>query len=102
MVPFRRLGAQPWAARAASELRAAGQPVPVLAQPPAARLTAQELQIAELAAAGLTNKQIAQQLYLSPRTVGSHLYRIFPRLGITTRAALRDALSRSQETGQQS
>ncbi len=57
------------------------------------QLTPQELQIAQLAAAGLTNKQIAEQLFLSPRTVGSHLYRIFPRLGITTRAALRDALN---------
>ena len=55
-------------------------------------LTPQELQIARLAASGLTNKQIAERLYLSPRTVGGHLYQIFPKLGITTRAALRDAL----------
>ena len=40
----------------------------------------------------MTNKQIAERLYLSPRTVGGHLYQIFPKLGITTRAALRDAL----------
>jgi len=45
-----------------------------------------------LAASGLTNKQIAERLFLSPRTVGGHLYQIFPKLGITTRAALRDAL----------
>jgi DNA-binding NarL/FixJ family response regulator len=45
-----------------------------------------------LAAAGLSNKQIGQRLFLSPRTVGGHLHRIFPKLGITSRAALRDAL----------
>ncbi|MEU2013926.1 helix-turn-helix transcriptional regulator, partial [Nocardia sp. NPDC019302] len=59
-----------------------------------ATLTWQERRIADLAAAGLSNKEIGVQLHLSPRTVGSHLYRIFPKLGITTRAALRDALTR--------
>ena len=49
-------------------------------------------EIAELAAAGLTNRQIGDRLYLSHRTVAAHLYQIFPRLGITSRAALRDAL----------
>jgi DNA-binding NarL/FixJ family response regulator len=49
--------------------------------------------VASLAAAGLTNKQIGEQLYMSPRTVGAHLYRVFPKLGITSRAALRDALT---------
>jgi DNA-binding CsgD family transcriptional regulator len=46
-----------------------------------------------LAATGLTSKQIGQRLFLSHRTVGAHLYQIFPKLGITTRAALRDALA---------
>ena len=45
-----------------------------------------------MAADGLTNRQIGQQLYLSHRTVGSHLYRLFPKLGLTSRAQLRDAL----------
>ena len=58
----------------------------------AVALTPQELQIARLAAAALTNKQIVERLFLSPRTVSGHLYRIFPKLGITARAALRDAL----------
>ena len=53
-----------------------------------------ELEIAKLAAAGLTNKQIGERLHLSHRTVAAHLYRIFPRLGVTSRAALRDALDR--------
>ena len=59
-------------------------------------LTQQEREIALLAATGLTNRQIATRLYLSPRTVSAHLYRIFPKLGITSRAALRDALNETQ------
>jgi DNA-binding CsgD family transcriptional regulator len=94
---FDWLGATPWAARAANELRAAGAVSASAFSPGPSLLTPQELQIAQLAAAGLTNKQIAEQLFLSPRTVGSHLYRIFPRLGITTRAALRDALNREPD-----
>ena len=58
------------------------------------RLTAQELQIAQLAAEGLSNREIGERLFLSHRTIGSHLYRIFPKLGITARAQLRDALPR--------
>jgi DNA-binding CsgD family transcriptional regulator len=58
-----------------------------------APLTAQEREIALLAASGLTNKQIAERLFLSPRTVGGHLHRAFPKLGVVTRAALRDALA---------
>jgi DNA-binding CsgD family transcriptional regulator len=75
--------------------RAAAAPI---AGPHAAStaLTPQEHEIASRAASGLTNKQIAQQLHLSPRTVSGHLYRIFPKLGISTRAALRDALTQVQ------
>ena len=58
-------------------------------------LTEQERAIAELAAAGLTNKQIGERLFLSHRTVATHLYKVFPKLGITSRAALRDALGES-------
>jgi len=90
---FQRLGAQPWARRTANELRATGQvrPANQRLEPPS--LTPQEETIAKLAATGLTNKQIAQQLYLSHRTIQNHLHRIFPKLGITSRAALRDALT---------
>jgi DNA-binding NarL/FixJ family response regulator len=56
------------------------------------QLTAQELQIAQLAAEGLTNREIGQKLYLSHRTIGTHLYRTFPKLGITTRNELRSVL----------
>ena len=90
---FQRLGAMPWARRAAAELRATGQaPAAASTNGTAEPLTAQEHEIASLAAAGLTNKQIGERLYLSHRTVSGHLYRIFPKLGISTRAALRDAL----------
>ena len=51
-------------------------------------LSPQELEIARLAAEGLSNREIGQRLFLSHRTVGSHLYRIFPKLGITSRRHL--------------
>jgi DNA-binding CsgD family transcriptional regulator len=89
---FTWLGASSWAERTGKEMRAgrrAGRTTGSVATP---HLTAQEREIAMLAATGLTNKQIGRQLSLSHRTVGGHLYRIFPKLGITSRAALRDAL----------
>ncbi|ADJ48207.1 LuxR family transcriptional regulator fused with ATPase domain [Amycolatopsis mediterranei S699] len=89
---FERLGAEPWAARASTELRAVGTR-PEQADLGDVVLTPQQRQIATLAAGGLTNKQIGEQLFLSPRTVGAHLYQLFPKLGVTSRAALRDALT---------
>jgi DNA-binding NarL/FixJ family response regulator len=90
---FERLGARPWANRAAQELRASGLVKPRGEERDRDALTPQEREIASLAAGGLSNKEIAKRLFLSPRTVGAHLYRIFPKLGITSRAALRDALN---------
>ncbi|MER5351665.1 LuxR family transcriptional regulator [Kitasatospora sp. NPDC002551] len=96
---FRRLEAAPWAQQCEEELRAAGEavvpPQRARAAEPAAPalLTGQELRIARLAATGLTNKEIGRRLQLSPRTVAAHLYKIFPKLGITSRAALAHALS---------
>ena len=89
---FRRLGAKMWAQRAAMELRATGQTRSQGRQQDREALTPQELEIAMLAATGLSNKQIGSRLFLSHRTVSAHLYRVFPKLGITSRAALRDAL----------
>ncbi|WP_436534989.1 LuxR C-terminal-related transcriptional regulator [Actinoplanes sp. HUAS TT8] len=83
-------GADAWADRARQELRATGESV---RRPGREALTAQESEIAELAALGLTNKEIAQRLFLSPRTVSSHLYRIFPKLGVTARSELATALN---------
>jgi DNA-binding CsgD family transcriptional regulator len=85
---FENLGAAPWARRAFAELRATGN-----SHAPRERLTDQESAIAQLAAGGMTNKDIAVRLGLAPATVAAHLYRIFPKLGISNRAALRDALS---------
>ena len=89
---FDRLGATPWATRAGNELRATGVHIGTKDTIGPGSLTPQQLEIARLAAAGLTNKEIGQRLYLSPRTVGTHLYQLFPKLGITSRVALRDAL----------
>ncbi|MEJ0028794.1 MAG: AAA family ATPase [Rhizomicrobium sp.] len=95
---FDALGAVPWSERSRRELRAAGE----TSRPRKGRvldtLTPQELQIAELAAGGLSNKEIGARLYLSHRTVGYHLYRIFPKLGITARSRLQSALSRHLES----
>lgn len=93
---FEGLGATPWARRARDELRATGAPGGSTA-PGHTALTTQERRIAELAAGGLSNREIGAQLFLSPRTVGAHLYRVFPKLGITSRAALRDALTGATE-----
>ncbi|MFD3452483.1 ATP-binding protein [Streptomyces sp. NPDC058691] len=95
LATFERLGAAPWSARAAAELRASGLPTdPVTpAEGHGAPLTPQERQIAQLAATGLTNKQIGAQLFLSPRTVAAHLRGVFPKLNVTSRAGLRDALT---------
>ena len=87
---FAELGALPWAERARAELRATGEtraapgPAPDLL----AELTPQELQVVRLAATGLSNRDIAAQLFLSPRTVGYHLYKAFPKLGVASRAQL--------------
>jgi DNA-binding CsgD family transcriptional regulator len=90
---FSLLSARPWTERASKELRASGWVAPRTAAAGSKVLTPQEREIADLAASGLSNKQIAERLYLSHRTVGAHLYQIFPKLGIASRAALRDALA---------
>ena len=90
---FERLGARPWTARAGNELRATGLSVGTAGGTGPASLTPQQREIALLAAAGLTNKQIAERLFLSPRTVAAHLRQLFPKLGVASRAALRDALA---------
>ncbi|MFE1199962.1 AAA family ATPase [Streptomyces olivaceoviridis] len=87
---LRSLGAQPRAEQAASELRATGQATDGQsgADDIARVLSPQQLTIARLAARGLTNRAIGEQLRLSPRTVASHLYQIFPKLGVSSRAQL--------------
>ncbi|MEU4980561.1 AAA family ATPase [Streptomyces sp. NPDC021969] len=89
---FRRLGARPWIDRTKAELRAAGIEADSATPGALTELSPQQQQIVRLAAHGMTNREIGEKLYLSPRTVGSHLYRVFPKLGITARAQLRDLL----------
>ncbi|WP_242909157.1 helix-turn-helix transcriptional regulator [Actinomadura terrae] len=88
---FERLQASPWLDRARAELRATG--VPGAASIPTApdlfdRLTPQELQVVRLAAEGTSSRDIAAQLFLSPRTVEYHLYKAYPKLGISSRKEL--------------
>ncbi|WP_336723665.1 ATP-binding protein [Cellulosimicrobium cellulans] len=87
---LRSEGLAPLVARATMELRAAGERSTTTEtnNDAAALLTAQELQICSLAAAGLTNKAIADQVYLSHRTVGAHLRSAFTKLGVSRRTQL--------------
>jgi len=89
---FQAMGAAPLVERASRELRASGESSPIRSPRAADRLTPQELQIAQMAAAGMSNREIGQSLFLSHRTIGFHLYRLFPKLGITSRSQLRGAL----------
>jgi DNA-binding CsgD family transcriptional regulator len=86
-----------WAQRAEAELRACGVAV---TDTPGERdalweLTPQQRQIVRLAGDGLTNREIGDRLFLSPRTVSSHLYRSYPKLRVTGRHQLRDVVARA-------
>ena len=90
---FDALGCATWGEQARRELRASGERSRRRVPEARDQLTAQELQIAQLAADGLSNREIGQRLFLSHRTISTHLYRVFPKLGITSRAELNAALS---------
>jgi len=90
---FDALGCAPWGELARRELRASGQRSRRRVPEARDQLTAKELQIAQLAAQGLSNREIGQRLFLSHRTISTHLYRVFPKLGITSRAELGTALA---------
>ncbi|MFF2935539.1 ATP-binding protein [Streptomyces mirabilis] len=90
---FDRVGAQPWAEMAREQLRATGESNGRRHANTGEQLSAQEMQIALLASQGLSNREIGQRLFISHRTVGAHLYRIYPRLGITGRGKLAAALT---------
>jgi DNA-binding CsgD family transcriptional regulator len=85
---FEQLGAEPWAERARAELRASGETARRRDPSLIDELTAQELQIARAVATGATNKEVAAQLFLSPRTVEFHLRHVFAKLGISSRSQL--------------
>jgi DNA-binding CsgD family transcriptional regulator len=97
---FRRLGAKSWAQRAQGELRACGVAVPGAPVEPDAlgELTPQQRQIVRLASDGLTDREIGDRLFLSPRTVSSHLYRSYPKLGVASRHQLRDVIALTSTT----
>jgi ATP/maltotriose-dependent transcriptional regulator MalT len=90
---FDALGCEPWGEQARRELRASGERSRRRVPEARDQLTPQELQIAQLAAQGLSNREIGQRLYLSHRTISTHLYRVFPKLGITSRGELSTALA---------
>ncbi|MCC2033200.1 AAA family ATPase [Microbacterium allomyrinae] len=90
---FEGFPAAGWAERAREELRVGGVRLPDAAPSGTHVLTPQELRVAELAAAGLSNREIAERLFLSPRTIGAHLYTTFRKLGITAREQLGPALA---------
>jgi DNA-binding CsgD family transcriptional regulator len=94
---FRRLGARSWAQRTEAELRACGVAVTGAPAEPDAlwELTPQQRQIVRLASDGLTDREIGDRLFLSPRTVSSHLYRSYPKLGVASRHQLRDLVARA-------
>ena len=88
LATFDRIAAQGWRARVEAELVAVGAAPPERSSAAGRELTSQELQVVRLAAGGLTNREIGAQLFLSPRTVGHHLYKAYPKLGVNRRAEL--------------
>jgi DNA-binding CsgD family transcriptional regulator len=90
---FDVLGCGRWSEHTRRELRASGERSRRRVPEARDRLTAQELQIAQLAADGLSNREIGQRLYLSHRTISTHLYRAFPKLGVTSRGELNAVLA---------
>ena len=85
---FVALGARQWAERARAELRASGEHARSRRADPEARLTPQEFQIARFVAQGLSNREVAAQLFLSPRTIDFHLRNVFAKLEIASRNEL--------------
>jgi DNA-binding NarL/FixJ family response regulator len=90
---FEGLGAEPWARRAEAELRASGEVVRARSASMLDELTPQELQIARLVSEGATNRDVAGELFLSPRTVEYHLRNIFAKLNVTARGQLLPLLT---------
>jgi len=89
---FEALGAVPWAAKAARELRSSGGRARRGPRARSAELTPQQLQIATMVAEGRTNKAIATSLFLSPKTIESHLGHVFRKLDVSNRTELTRAL----------
>jgi DNA-binding NarL/FixJ family response regulator len=93
---FEELGATPWAARAREELEASGVagsgPAPAA---PLGALSPRELRIAMLVAEGATNREVGEQLFLSPKTIEMHLSGAFRKLNVRSRTELATTLARA-------
>lgn len=94
---FDALGASAWSERARQELRAGGTTSRRQDPTVVDQLTSTELRVAQLAAQGLTNRQIGERLYVSPRTVSTHLQRMFPKLGVASRGEIAALLVGTQQ-----
>ncbi len=95
---FEALGAAPWAEKAARELRFSGGRARRGLRARSDELTAQQLQIATMVAEGLTNKNIAAALFLSPKTIEFHLGHVYRKLEVNNRTQLTRALLSSPAT----
>jgi DNA-binding NarL/FixJ family response regulator len=89
---FHAMGAAGFADQASSELRATGERARARTPDTELDLTPQEARVAHLAAAGSTNSEIAEQLFVSPNTVEYHLGKVFRKLGVTSRTQLAHRL----------
>jgi DNA-binding CsgD family transcriptional regulator len=96
---FESMGARAFAERARLELDATGERARARHLEPTSDLTVRELQIARLAADGLTGREIASQLFISPHTVEYHLSNVFQKLGVRSRIHLAKAFPNTAETG---
>lgn len=90
---FESMPAPAWADRARDAIRATGERLPASGRRSVELLTPQELRVCELAARGMSNRAIGEHLFVSPRTVGAHLYAAFQKLGISTRRQLPAVLA---------
>jgi DNA-binding CsgD family transcriptional regulator len=94
---FDEAGAEPWSERARLELRATGEHVPRRERDEREQLTPQELQIATLVAQGLTNREVGEQIFLSPKTVEYHLTSVYRKLDLHSRAELIKGLAADRD-----
>jgi len=96
---FERFDAVVWAERVRAELRATGEVARKRDPSTVSHLTPQELQVARFVSEGLSNKEVAAQLFLSPRTIDAHLRNVFAKLGVTSRTQLANLVVDGRLTG---
>ncbi|MDA0184994.1 LuxR C-terminal-related transcriptional regulator [Solirubrobacter phytolaccae] len=99
LATFERLGAEPWARRAHAELAGSGERARRRTPDTADRLTPQERQVAALVARGATNREAAATLFVSPKTIETHLSHVYRKLGVRSRAELAHRLAAGSTDG---